>query len=175
VAGGAGGGGRGGGGGGGGGGVAGGRQKVGRIAAGLGVAAVLAFAAGVTYYLGWWGSYEHRLTAAVRHLDCKDVTTDHQGWRGADMRALDDRATARFAAFCEDLGPMVTWLRFRSAVDMHAALAATPAGHGSDFALSTVCISESRAEVVLFDDVPRRRTAGLCGARDGRVVHRQPG
>jgi hypothetical protein len=147
-------------------------------AVGIGVALALALAAaaGVTYYIGWCGSYEHRLTASVRHLDCKRVTADHDGWAGgADLRALNARAIKRFSALCEELGPMVTWLRFRDATDMHRALATTPRGTGSSFAFSTVCVSNSRAEVVLFEHVGRGRIAGLCGARDGQIVHRQPG
>jgi type IV secretory pathway VirB9-like protein len=68
---------------------------------------------------------------------------------------------------------MVTWLRFPSAADMNAALAATPTDKTSSYALSAVCVSQSRAEVVMFDDVGRGRIDGLCAARDGRIVHRE--
>jgi hypothetical protein len=139
----------------------------------VGIVLAVAVAAGVTYYAGWWGSYEHRLTAAVRHLDCKRITTDHDGWGGEDMMALNQRAKHRFAAFCQELGPMVTWLRFPSAAAMNAALAATPTDETSSYAFSTVCVSRSRAEVVMFDDVGRGRIDGLCAAIDGRIVHRQ--
>jgi hypothetical protein len=122
-----------------------------------GLLLLFAIAAGITYYVGWWGSYEHRLTAAVRHWDCRAVVTEHGRERGA----------ARFTASCEDLGPMATWLRYRSAADMHAAWATMPA---DDLADSTVCVSESRAELVVLYDVGRRRIEDLCRARDGRVV-----
>jgi hypothetical protein len=62
------------------------------MVAGIGIALTLTVAAGVTYYAGWWGSYEHRLTASVRHLDCKRISTDHHGWGGEDMLALNQRA-----------------------------------------------------------------------------------
>jgi hypothetical protein len=88
------------------------------------------------------------------------------------MLALNQRASRRFAAFCEELGPMVTWLRFPNAADMNAALSATPTDKTSSYALSTVCVSQSRAEMVMFDDVGSGRIDGLCAARDGRIVHR---
>jgi hypothetical protein len=141
--------------------------------AAVAVAVALAVAAGVTYYVGWWGSYEHRLTASVRHLDCKHISIDHDGWADEDMLVLNQRASGRFAAFCEELGPMVTWLRFPSAAAMRAALATTPTDKTSSYAYSTVCVSQSRAEVIMFDDVGKGRIDGLCAARDGRIVHRQ--
>jgi hypothetical protein len=67
----------------------------------LAVAGLLLFAtaAGIAYHVGWWGGYEHRLTAAVRHWDCRSIETSHD-------RSV--RAT-RFTASCEDLGSMATW------------------------------------------------------------------
>jgi hypothetical protein len=149
------------------------RIRVTVAAVAVAVAVAHAVAAGVTYYAGWWGSYEHRLTASVRHLDCKHISTDHHGWAGEDMLVLNERASRRFAAFCEELGPMVTWLRFPSAAAMRAALAATPTDKTSSYAYATVCVSQSRAEVLTFYDVGKGRIDGLCAARDGRIVHRQ--
>jgi hypothetical protein len=129
--------------------------------------------AGVAYYLGWWGGYEHRLTASVGHLDCRSVSTSDEAWGGDDLRALDEGAGSRFSAACEKEGPTVMWLRFASRSDLRRALASTPTGPRTTFEYSTVCISEKRAEVVLFDGVSRRRSANLCAARDGRIVHRE--
>jgi hypothetical protein len=140
---------------------------------GVATLALAAFAAGLTYQRGWWGSYEHRLAASVNHSDCKRVTSTRDGWGGDDMRALNEHTRQRFAAFCEELGPMVTWLRFRSAADMKRALAVTSSGPGTTLGSETVCVSDARAEVVVFDDVSRARASSLCGARDGRVVHRE--
>ena len=132
---------------------------------------VVVVVAAATYYIGWWGSCEHRLTASVRHHDCQRITTSHDGWGGSE-RALSAYATSRFTASCEELGPMVTWVRFANVPDMRRALAATPTGNGSSLGFSTVCVSQSRAEVVLFDGVSERRVTGLCADRDGRVVYR---
>jgi hypothetical protein len=68
---------------------------------------------------------------------------------------------------------MVTWLRFPSAAAMGAAVAAIPTDKTSSYAYSTVCVSQSRAEMIMFDDVGKGRIDGLCAARDGRIVHRQ--
>jgi hypothetical protein len=59
------------------------------------------------------------------------------------------------------------------AAAMRAALAATPTDKTSSYAYSTVCVSQSRAEVIMFEDVGKGRIDGLCAARDGRIVHRQ--
>jgi hypothetical protein len=57
---------------------------------------------------------------------------------------------------------MVTWLRFPSAADMNAALAATPTDKTSSYALSAVCVSQSRAEVVMFDDSEGDASSGYA-------------
>jgi hypothetical protein len=113
--------------------------------------ALFAIAAGATYYLGWWGSYEHRLTAAVRHWDCRAIETSHE----RAGRAM------RFTASCEDIGPMATWVRYDSASDMRRGL---PALLAEEMPSSTVCLSDLRAEAVMLYDVGRRRSDDLCRA-----------
>jgi hypothetical protein len=132
---------------------------------------VIVFGAGLaawTYYRGWWGGYEHRLTASVRHSYCAEVTTEHRGWEGDDMRALNAGAKRGFSAYCEYLNATVAWLRFPNATVMRRALAATPKSK-----YYSVCVSWRRSEVLLTWDVAAGRLADLCAARDGNVVSRE--
>jgi hypothetical protein len=137
------------------------------IVAGM-VAAVLV---PVSWWLGVWGGYEHQLRVAVRHGDCVGTRVEHVGW-GAATEPLNARANARFAAFCDELGPMVMWLRFRSAAELRAALAADASQRDSLLDYATVCVSSSRAELVAFDDVQDWKVKALCWLRDGRIVRR---
>jgi hypothetical protein len=134
---------------------------------------VAAIVAAIAWWLGVWGGYEHQLRVAVRDIgNCEGTSINHDGWGGATA-ALNAPASARFAAFCEELGPSVTWLHFRSAAAMRQAMAADARDRYPLLTRTTVCISSSRAELVAFDDVDHWKVRLLCWLRDASIV-RQP-
>lgn len=117
------------------------------------------------------GSYEHQLTVAVRDIDnCAGTSTNNIGWGGD----LSERASARFAAFCDQLGPSVSWLRFRSAADMRQAMAADSTERFPILANTTVCVNPARAELVAFDEIADWKVRFLCWRRGARIVRRPP-
>jgi hypothetical protein len=92
--------------------------------------------------------------------------------RAAGERRPSARATARFAAFCDELGPSVSWLRFRSAADMRQAMAADATDRFPVLANMTVCVSPSRAELVAFDEIDEWKVRFLCWRRGARILRR---
>jgi hypothetical protein len=127
----------------------------------------------VAWWLGVWGGYEHQLKVAVRAGHCVRISTDRQGWAGTGA-VLNARASARFAAFCDELGPSATWLHFHSADDMRRAIVADAADRDplltGDY--TSVCINRPRAELVAFDDVAQWKVKVLCWLRGGQIVRR---
>jgi hypothetical protein len=86
--------------------------------------------------------------------------------------SLNAGATARFAAFCDELGPSVTWLRFRSEADMRHAIAADARDRQPFLDYATGCVNASRAELVAFDDVDHWKVSFLGWRRGARIVRR---
>lgn len=139
------------------------------------VAAALAAAilAPVAWLLGALGSYEHQLRVAVRDIgNCEGTGINHHGW-GSAADPRNTPASARFAAFCDELGPEVTWLRFPSPAAMRQAMAADATDSYPHLAHATVCINRSRAELVAFDDVDAWKVKLLCWRRGARIVRQE--
>lgn len=150
------------------------RERVIRVTvAGTMIAAVIAgAAAGATWWAGLWGSYEHQLKAAVRHGDCVRISVNHDGWGGD----LNQGATDSYAAFCDELGPSVNWVRYRTPAGLRAAIAADAAQHHPALRgrLITVCVNTSAAELVAFDEIAEWKIRMLCHRRGARII-RTPG
>jgi hypothetical protein len=137
------------------------------------VAGVAVAVAGLTWWLGLWGGYEHQLQVAVRDIGQCQRTSTKQDWPTTDD-PLAARASRRFFAACEQLGPNVTWLRYRNASDMGRAMEAARARPDAELSdpYVTVCISRHPAELVLFDGVDQWKVTLLCWLRGGRVARR---
>lgn len=115
--------------------------------------------------LGPFRSFEDRLKAAVTSPACSDVAENRHGFHGEPYATLRRESSSVRAAYCEMLGPTITWYRYDTQRSFRIARAGLRNAKGED-----VCVATDRREIIVAYDA--RGFAELCRERGGTVRRR---